>query len=72
LKSTSGDLLIDGVRVNTLLRPSAVWRVVFQSYALYPHMNVAENMAFSLKLAGIVEGRTSEEGSGGGTHSESG
>ena len=31
--------------------------MVFQSYALYPHMTVAENMAFSLLHAGHAEGR---------------
>jgi multiple sugar transport system ATP-binding protein len=50
---TSGDLLIDGQRVNDVAPAKRGLALVFQSYALYPHMNVAENMAFSLKLAGI-------------------
>jgi multiple sugar transport system ATP-binding protein len=50
---TSGDLLIDGQRVNDVPPAKRGLALVFQSYALYPHMNVAENMSFSLKLAGI-------------------
>ena len=50
---TSGDLLIDGQRVNDVPPAKRGLAIVFQSYALYPHMNVAENMSFSLKLAGI-------------------
>ena len=50
---TSGDLLIDGQRVNDIAPAKRSLALVFQSYALYPHMTVAENMAFSLKLAGM-------------------
>ncbi len=50
---TSGDLLLDGVRVNDVAPAKRGLALVFQSYALYPHMTVAENMAFSLKLAGV-------------------
>ncbi|MDQ6732519.1 MAG: sn-glycerol-3-phosphate ABC transporter ATP-binding protein UgpC [Nitrospirota bacterium] len=50
---TSGDLLIDGQRMNEVPPARRGLAIVFQSYALYPHMNVAENMSFSLKLAGI-------------------
>jgi len=50
---TSGDLLIDGERVNDVPPARRGLALVFQSYALYPHMSVAENMSFSLKLAGI-------------------
>jgi multiple sugar transport system ATP-binding protein len=48
---TSGDLLIDGARVNSALPSQRGIAMVFQSYALYPHMSVYENMAFGLKLA---------------------
>ncbi len=50
---TSGDLLIDGQRVNDMAPDKRGLALVFQSYALYPHMSVADNMAFSLKLAGV-------------------
>ena len=48
---TSGDLLIDGKRMNGLPPSERGIAMVFQSYALYPHMSVAENMGFALKLA---------------------
>jgi multiple sugar transport system ATP-binding protein len=47
---TSGDLLIGGQRVNELPPSERGIAMVFQSYALYPHMTVAENMAFGLKV----------------------
>jgi multiple sugar transport system ATP-binding protein len=50
---TSGDLLINNQRVNDIAPARRGLALVFQSYALYPHMSVAENMAFSLKLAGV-------------------
>jgi multiple sugar transport system ATP-binding protein len=50
---TSGDLLIDGVRVNDLAPAERGTAMVFQNYALYPHMTVAENMGFSLRVAGV-------------------
>ena len=50
---TSGDLLIDGERVNDIPPARRGLALVFQSYALYPHMTVAENMSFSLKLSGV-------------------
>ncbi len=50
---TSGDLFIDGERVNDIPPAKRGLALVFQSYALYPHMTVAENMSFSLKLAGL-------------------
>ena len=49
---TGGDLLIDGVRANDLRPADRGAAMVFQSYALYPHMTVAENMGFALKMAG--------------------
>lgn len=50
---TSGDLLIDGQRSNDIPAADRGLAMVFQTYALYPHMTVAENMAFSLRLAGV-------------------
>jgi len=49
---TSGDLSIAGVRVNDLPPAQRGVAMVFQSYALYPHMTVAENMAFGLQVMG--------------------
>ena len=50
---SEGDLLIDGVRANDLRPADRGAAMVFQSYALYPHMTVAENMGFSLRMAGV-------------------
>src|SRR6476646_9180048 len=43
---TSGDLLIDGARVNDVPPDERGLAMVFQTYALYPHMTVADNMGF--------------------------
>ena len=47
---SGGDLLIDGRRVNDVPPRDRDVAMVFQSYALYPHMTVRENMAFALTL----------------------
>ncbi|MDQ8020840.1 MAG: sn-glycerol-3-phosphate ABC transporter ATP-binding protein UgpC [Moraxellaceae bacterium] len=49
---TGGDILIGGERINDVEPSRRGVAMVFQSYALYPHMTVAENMGFALKLAG--------------------
>jgi multiple sugar transport system ATP-binding protein len=50
---TSGDLFIDENRMNDVSPDTRGLAMVFQSYALYPHMTVAENMGFALKLAKV-------------------
>ena len=50
---TSGDLYIDDVLVNDVLPKDRDIAMVFQNYALYPHMSVYDNMAFGLKLRKI-------------------
>lgn len=57
---TSGDLLIDGEQVNDVPPDKRGLAMVFQTYALYPHMTVAENMAFSLRLAGVPKAKRYE------------
>ncbi|HEY0122701.1 MAG TPA: sn-glycerol-3-phosphate ABC transporter ATP-binding protein UgpC [Rhizobium sp.] len=52
-KINSGDLVIDGTRSNDIDPSQRGLAMVFQSYALYPHMTVAENMGFALRIAGI-------------------
>lgn len=47
---TGGDIFIDNVRVNGVPAKDRDIAMVFQNYALYPHMNVFGNMAFGLKL----------------------
>jgi multiple sugar transport system ATP-binding protein len=50
---TAGRMLFDGEEVNDLPPAERKIAMVFQSYALYPHMSVYENMAFGLKLANV-------------------
>jgi multiple sugar transport system ATP-binding protein len=47
---SAGDLYIGGQRMNDVLERDRDIAMVFQNYALYPHMTVAQNIAFSLKL----------------------
>ncbi|KRA99814.1 sugar ABC transporter ATP-binding protein [Devosia sp. Root685] len=47
---TSGDMIFDGKRVNAVAPAKRGIAMVFQSYALYPHMSVYDNMAFGLTL----------------------
>ncbi|QFR34884.1 ABC transporter ATP-binding protein [Ancylobacter sp. TS-1] len=51
---SSGDLRIGGRSVNNVAPRDRNIAVVFQSYALYPHMNVRENMGFGLKMRGVA------------------
>jgi multiple sugar transport system ATP-binding protein len=50
---SDGEVLIDGQAVEDVPPAKRGLAMVFQSYALYPHMTVAENMSFSLRLAGV-------------------
>jgi len=50
---TGGELLIDEQRANDVHPAQRGAAMVFQSYALYPHMSVAENMGFALRMAGV-------------------
>ncbi|KRD49533.1 sn-glycerol-3-phosphate ABC transporter ATP-binding protein UgpC [Ensifer sp. Root278] len=50
---TSGDLTIDDERMNDVDPSKRGIAMVFQSYALYPHMTVRENMGFALRFAGV-------------------
>ncbi|MHC4123767.1 MAG: ABC transporter ATP-binding protein [Planctomycetota bacterium] len=49
-KATSGDIYIDGKNMNMVAPKDREIAMVFQNYALYPHMTVFNNMAFGLKL----------------------
>jgi multiple sugar transport system ATP-binding protein len=53
---TDGDLIIGGERVNDLPPRDRDIAMVFQNYALYPHMTVRDNMGFALKLAKADQG----------------
>ena len=47
---TSGDILFDGVRINDVPPHKRTINTVFQKYALFPHLNVYENIAFGLRI----------------------
>ncbi|MDF9444921.1 ATP-binding cassette domain-containing protein, partial [Limosilactobacillus mucosae] len=51
--ATSGDVIFDGQRINDIPANQRQVNTVFQDYALFPHMNVAENVAFGLKIKRI-------------------
>ena len=53
---SEGDLLLDGRRVNDVSAAQRGLAMVFQSYALYPHMSVFQNMAFGLENIGTPRG----------------
>jgi multiple sugar transport system ATP-binding protein len=50
--ATAGDVLMDGKRVNDVAPAKRELAMVFQSYALYPHLTVRDNMGLALKQAG--------------------
>ena len=52
---TSGDVLIDGENVNDKEPMDRDIAMVFQNYALYPHMSVRQNMGYGLKIAGVAK-----------------
>ncbi|WP_423598348.1 ABC transporter ATP-binding protein [Roseateles sp. MS654] len=58
---SGGELFIDGTRANDLRPADRGAAMVFQSYALYPHMTVAENMGFALKMAGVGRAERDEQ-----------
>jgi ABC-type sugar transport system ATPase subunit len=58
---TGGDLLIDGQRVNDTGAADRGCAMVFQSYALYPHMTVYNNMAFGLENARVPKAEIAQK-----------
>ena len=51
--ATEGNVLVNGVNVNSLPARDRDMAMVFQNYGLYPHMTVAENIGYPLRLRGI-------------------
>ena len=51
---TSGEMLVDGQRVNQVPAAKRGVAMVFQNYALYPHMSVRGNLSYGLKIAGTA------------------
>ncbi|GGE98713.1 ATP-binding cassette domain-containing protein [Stappia taiwanensis] len=54
-KCNEGDIRIGGRRVNDVAPQDRDIAMIFQNYALYPHMNVRENIAFGLELRGMAK-----------------
>ena len=54
---SGGEFCIDGVRVNELAPAKREIAMVFQSYALYPHMSVYDNLAYGLRRRGMPKDR---------------
>jgi putative spermidine/putrescine transport system ATP-binding protein len=57
---SAGTILLDGQRINDLPTHRRDMGVVFQNYALFPHMNVARNVAFPLEMRGMPKAETAE------------
>ncbi|MEW6071152.1 MAG: ABC transporter ATP-binding protein [Planctomycetota bacterium] len=53
IPASAGDIVLDGERVNDVEPRARDVAMVFQNYALYPHMTVRRNLAFPLKLSGV-------------------
>ncbi|MDR2976987.1 MAG: ABC transporter ATP-binding protein [Streptococcaceae bacterium] len=60
LDATTGDILLDGKRINDLPTNKRDIHTIFQSYALFPNMNVFDNVAFALKIKGLAKNEISE------------
>ena len=60
-EATSGQILIDGVDVSHAAPVDRGIAMVFQSYALYPHLSVYENIAFPLRVARLAEGEVRQK-----------
>ena len=61
LKEDSGDCLLRGEKINDLPPEKRRMSMVFQNYALWPHLNVFENIAFGMKMAKMPKDQIAEE-----------
>ncbi|MCM0599722.1 ABC transporter ATP-binding protein [Periweissella fabalis] len=59
--ATSGDIIFDGQRINDVPANKRRVNTVFQNYALFPNMNVFENVAFGMTLKGVSKGKIKEK-----------
>ncbi|NLL45219.1 MAG: ABC transporter ATP-binding protein [Clostridiales bacterium] len=60
IKPTSGDVLFNGVRINDVPPHKRKVNTIFQKYALFPHLDVFENVAFGLRIAKVKEAEIRE------------
>ncbi|MDE1950634.1 MAG: ABC transporter ATP-binding protein, partial [Burkholderiales bacterium] len=58
--ATHGEIFLDGKPINRLAPEARNIGMVFQSYALFPHMSVAENVGFPLSVRGVARSETGE------------
>ncbi len=61
LEPTSGEIFIDGKNSETMTSRDRGTVIVFQDYALFPHMSVLENITFGLKVRGVAQGVRNEK-----------
>ena len=61
LAEDSGDCILRGKRINSLAPEKRRMSMVFQNYALWPHLNVFENIAFGMKMAKMPKNEIAEE-----------
>src|SRR5450830_783397 len=57
---SSGKILLDGVDITNVKPSKRGLGIVFQSYALFPHMTVADNVAFGMEMQGVAAGERSK------------
>ena len=62
LKPSSGDVLFDGQRINDIPPYKRQVNTVFQKYALFPHLDVYDNVAFGLRTRRVSESESIPEG----------
>ena len=62
LTLTSGSIWLDKTRIDELKPELRGFGMVFQNYALFPHMSVRRNVGFGLKMQGSAEGRYRSQG----------
>lgn len=60
-QATSGSIILDGKKVNTLPPNKRKVNTVFQDYALFPHMNVYDNVAFGLKIKKLPKNQVKQK-----------
>ena len=63
LPLTSGRILLDGRRIDMLRPEDRGFGMVFQNYALFPHMSVRQNVGFGLKMQGVAKAEIDSSGS---------
>ena len=58
---TAGDIILDGERINDIIARNRNIALAFESYALYPHMTIYNNISFPLEAAGLKKTEIKEK-----------